>query len=706
MEEPSDYFLDATQVLGNGQNNKMTNIPGVVFGYRNSAITSNEMRVAQRRIHLLVTELMNRILRSFVVASQMRNLFSVILLTISHCLYAQEKTNQMHDIWEHGLPYITNFTSQEYKASLQNWSITQDNNGLIYVGNSSGILEYDGTRWSHIKTPQGAPVKSLAKDPSGRIYVGGVGELGYLEQDPQDGMKFHSLLHELDSSSRKFNDIWFTYSINGGIYFVTDTHILRWSDNKFKVWKDLDIGFSWVIRGILYVQLDTGLMRFDNGEMTEVEEGKQLFKDKSITMLLPHGKEGFMAISNENECFLFDRTHTAKMTQKIPVGFAYNAIALPDGRHLVATLNGGVYFLDANGLITKHITKRDGLNTDTIISAFLDADGDAWLAGDNGIIRLELNSSLRIFDEHMGVDEDIDAIAYFNNELYITTVSGLYQLKQDDQDNGRKTFKKVKGVDFQTFFISVVGDELMVCNFYGLFTVDKNHDVKRLSAGNFQVTSSPTKDSTYILFGTADSMIGELIRREHSWEFGKNKIQIEGRPYRISQLKNGNVFISTRYNGVYEIRWSEPKVKHTLSDNYTLIHYDASCGLPSLTLGPLSVVKDKIYVPTMENGPYNFNMMTNSFQMDSSMMNLFRKKDVMVGTIEAAENENFWIPTYRNYETTVFKYEDNKLNKVAPAGRLSNLIVETIYDSHEGILFFGSDRGLIAYDHRKKSTTT
>lgn len=40
-----------------------------------------------------------------------------------------------------GSYYIQNYTPEEYGAFPQNWAITQDPHGIIYVGNGMGILE-------------------------------------------------------------------------------------------------------------------------------------------------------------------------------------------------------------------------------------------------------------------------------------------------------------------------------------------------------------------------------------------------------------------------------------------------------------------------------------------------------------------------------------------------------------------------------------
>jgi hypothetical protein len=53
----------------------------------------------------------------------------------------------------------------------------------MYVGNTSGILEYDGVTWRLIKLPNGSPAKSFAKSSDNTIYVGAVRDIGYLKPD-------------------------------------------------------------------------------------------------------------------------------------------------------------------------------------------------------------------------------------------------------------------------------------------------------------------------------------------------------------------------------------------------------------------------------------------------------------------------------------------------------------------------------------------
>ena len=46
-----------------------------------------------------------------------------------------------------GIPFIQNYSPKVYKQDPQNWSIGQDKRGIMYFGNSNGLLEYDGINW-------------------------------------------------------------------------------------------------------------------------------------------------------------------------------------------------------------------------------------------------------------------------------------------------------------------------------------------------------------------------------------------------------------------------------------------------------------------------------------------------------------------------------------------------------------------------------
>jgi len=142
----------------------------------------------------------------------MRLIKFILLLLVSTISFGQ--------INERGLPFIRNFTPEEYDASDQNWVAVQDHRGIMYFGNNDrGVLEYDGKTWRQIPVPNNASVRSLATDSTGRVYVGITGDFGYLSPTPSGKLEYKSLTHLIEDSTINILDIHKVHFHKGYIYF-------------------------------------------------------------------------------------------------------------------------------------------------------------------------------------------------------------------------------------------------------------------------------------------------------------------------------------------------------------------------------------------------------------------------------------------------------------------------------------------------------
>jgi hypothetical protein len=111
---------------------------------------------------------------------------------------------------ETGLPFLRNYSPREYRAQSQNWAATQDQRGVMYIGNNDGVLVYDGVRWHTVRVANDSAVRSLAVDGNGVVYVGARGEFGYLAPDESGAPHYVSLLDRVPAADRSFKDIWRT----------------------------------------------------------------------------------------------------------------------------------------------------------------------------------------------------------------------------------------------------------------------------------------------------------------------------------------------------------------------------------------------------------------------------------------------------------------------------------------------------------------
>ncbi|MFQ5606265.1 MAG: hypothetical protein ACE5HS_23610 [bacterium] len=108
--------------------------------------------------------------------------FILLCILLNTSLKAQNEPIPSHVWQEAGLSYIQNFSPKDYNGGIQNLMVVQNKRGLMYFGNTSGVLIYDRVSWRLVRMPNRSTVRSLCM-ANDRIYVGAVGELGFLAPD-------------------------------------------------------------------------------------------------------------------------------------------------------------------------------------------------------------------------------------------------------------------------------------------------------------------------------------------------------------------------------------------------------------------------------------------------------------------------------------------------------------------------------------------
>ncbi|MGI9544031.1 MAG: hypothetical protein ACR2MX_12310, partial [Cyclobacteriaceae bacterium] len=182
----------------------------------------------------------------------MRRFVTPLFIIISFLGKAQ--TNPSQQAWEAAVPFITTYSPTDYKAESQNWRFAQGDNGLMYVGNGAGVLEFDGVTWRLIALPNKSVVRSFAKAEDGTIYVGGAREFGFLKLDSVGQTGFQSLLPNLPNEYHSFTDIWHTYAVGEAVYFVSKDYVFQWENNQFKVWQpERSFGYDFLVNNTLFI---------------------------------------------------------------------------------------------------------------------------------------------------------------------------------------------------------------------------------------------------------------------------------------------------------------------------------------------------------------------------------------------------------------------------------------------------------------------
>ena len=634
--------------------------------------------------------------------------FLTALLFTALNLSAQEQRQDADGLrtWEKGLPLISTHTPQDYKAHVQNWSFTQDNSGIIYTGNTSGILEYDGVSWRLMSLPNGSPAKSFAKSDDGTIYVGAVRDFGYLHPDPAGQMQFQTLLPQLDTAYHNFADIWFTYAIGDAVYFISDNLIFKWHENRFKIWKaEGGFGFASQVDDQIYVdKKGVGLMRFESDSLIRIPDGDKFVNSRgSITTILPYPGGKILMGHFRDGLFLYDHHEITPFKKEGPNLLLnkniYDGVVLPNGDFVFTTSGQGCFIVDRDGNIIRWLGKTSGLASDVIIGCYVDREGGLWLATENGINRLEVSSPLRVFGAHSGLAEGADKIAYFNKKLYAATRNGVSYLKDVSRDPEKPEydFQRVNGIDLQTWDIVTRNGYLLAGNFSGLYQIDPADRAEQLIADNTSDLCLSWVDSNRVYAGTMTGKLFVLQFLRNRWQVKNSFASIEGRIMRIEEARDGSIWISTRYNGVYRLDWSKSNADKTFDKPYRLTHFTTAEGLPEISYNIVYQANGNIYFSTRK-GIYQFDHTTQKFHRDRTLMSYMEMlppggEHIVKGSADGG----IWITGGSEFDTRIYKLGEENSNEVNAFRRFSSLHIIDVYE-HDNILFLSGSQGVVGYN--------
>lgn len=380
---------------------------------------------------------------------------------------------------ETGMPRMQVFTDDDYGAARQNWALTEDQRGVIYVGNVDGVvLSFDGARWRSTPVADSATVRSLATDPDGRVYVGTVGNFGYLGSDENGRRQFVSLLDRVPPQQREFADVWSIFTVDDAVYFSAFAGLFRIADDEVQVWEpDTSFHLSFQIGERIFVrEVGRGLHELVDDQLRLVPDGEH-FADERIYVMLPwgdvgdHPDEAILIGTREGGWYVHDgsglQRWKTELDRFLPEDLLYHAVRLDEIGLAVATLRGGISLLDHEGRLLRRITRDQGLPDNAVFRLHADRLGGLWLALNNGIVRLMPGSRVTRFDHSLGLSGEVLAVERHGGHFFAATTDGLYRMTHED--GGVAHFAAVDEIRGQTWDLLSLDDGLLISSLEGVY---------------------------------------------------------------------------------------------------------------------------------------------------------------------------------------------------------------------------------------------
>lgn len=455
------------------------------------------------------------------------------------------------------VPRIRSFAPEQYQGQNQNWSLCQRPDRLLCVGNSAGMLLFDGARWEHYPLPEKQLVRSVACDSRGRIYAGGYGEFGYWEANAQGLLEYHSLSKQVQSGLVGKEEIWHILVRPQEVLFQSFSTIYRYDFERIHVINPPfphSIMFVYELNGALWVQVrGKGLMRLEDDNRFSWVEGSAFLADYTVVGILPGPQDQLMVCTAQNGIFLYEQGKFSAWQAAAAAGlgkFQLNkALRLSSGHFAFGTILNGLFMLDAAGATLYRINRQNGLQNNTVLSMAEDAEGNLWLGLDRGIDLIELNSPLTFFKDQTGHTGTVYAASLYQGQLYIGTNHGLYV-----RNPATGTFDLIAGSQGQVWDLQVVDGQLWCGHNEGTFRLNGRR-LERLSpvTGGWCLRPHPQIPGLRIQ-GTYTGLAVFRKTPDAGWQYSHKVSGIQEPLKKIEIDKTGAVWAINAYKGLYHIR--------------------------------------------------------------------------------------------------------------------------------------------------------
>ncbi|GAA4320784.1 triple tyrosine motif-containing protein [Mucilaginibacter gynuensis] len=532
-----------------------------------------------------------------------------------------------------GVPYVHNYTKSIYQSGNQNWAETKDANGMMYFGNSEGLLSFDGRNWQLYRLPNNLIVRAVAADGHGKIYTGAFGEIGYWANDSNGQFKYTSLVKLIPKKYQLNEEVWKIYVDKDRIIFQSFGVIYIYSKGKISAIKTNQPYLFLFKAGNRYLieRVGTGLFELKGDSLSYIKGSNIL--GIGVLSILPFDKTRYLIATAKNGFYLYDgisitpwKTQADDFIKRYQIN---NGVVIPGNYFAFGTILNGIIIIDAAGNVVQHINKSSGLQNNTVLSLYLDNEQNLWAGLDNGIDCIEVISPLYFYFDKTGKFGTVYSSIINNNKIYLGTNQGLFY---SDWLPGNKNqlfqsfdFKLIPGTQGQVWDLSLIDGKLLCGHNDGTFQVDGDA-ITKISSENGGWNIKKISD-TQLIQGTYNGIVIYRKDAAGNWVYDY-KIKDFNLPSKyLERDSKGQIWVSHAYKGIYKITLSADG-RSAASIKY----YDQRQGLP---------------------GSYNINV----FDFDNRIL--------------FSSNSGFYV--YDDITDRFFKYD--QFNKILGAYAASNKII-------------------------------
>lgn len=480
------------------------------------------------------------------------------------------------------MPRVEHISPTEYRAANKNWAAAQDDHGFTYFGNDMGLLEFDGLQWTLHRLPRASVVRSVAALSHETLFTGSFEEFGRWDRDESGALRYTSLIPTEYALRPRNSDFWKIHITDEGVLFQSFDELYLYD---YQTVRKLDTGMNILFllhaENEMWAQKMGGpIYRFTDGRFTQIPHS-ELFSNTTVRMLLTLPDAGhFLIGTGTNGLWVYDGTRFREWNSELSAlmkRYELNCgIRTSRGTYMLGTILNGIYEVDVNGRILRHLSTDNLLINNTVMSLFEDDSHNVWSMSDRGLAYLSYKDGIDYHtDPRWPFGSVYDAVMW-QDKLFIGTNQGVFYASADLHSGSdlRSDFRRVAGIQGQVWSFSVLDGRLLCCHNSGVLEINRDFSVRKISdMGGYQLNRTRvygrdlTFFASYFRLRTLDLTTGAMS------EIG----DLPESFYHVEVDHMQNVWLEHPTKGVYRCRLSEDLRK---MNGIKLYGGDSDDGLP------------------------------------------------------------------------------------------------------------------------------
>ncbi|WP_020402997.1 sensor histidine kinase [Gracilimonas tropica] len=327
------------------------------------------------------------------------------------------------------------FSPQQYGGHVQNWTAEKDTQGYIHFGNGGGLLTFDGNKWYNNHIGERGRGSSIFTATNGTTFVSGSGNFGFIASDSLSSLSYKSLSDVFYSPGERVPEQFDTHEKTGNLYFRYSEGLNKY-DGKELVRFESDSGslsHSVMLGDSLLIGSQFGMVSFDlkREDGFKRVKGSEIFSGDQV-WIAKNYKPGHILFGGWKNLFQnYDGSDfvpfETEVDDYLKQHLIYDFEVINDSLYAIATLSGGVVFIDNNGKLLKMFTEKNGLATNQVYDLYKDDENILWMGLQKGIQKLLMEDDLTVYNESAGLNDVVTNFALNNQRLLVNTAFGIFK---------------------------------------------------------------------------------------------------------------------------------------------------------------------------------------------------------------------------------------------------------------------------------------